>query len=189
MPLSQDNPDLKLLFSLKKYSANLALSSEGDYPYELFLWDVRSQGDFTIDKFLNVIGHQKNSVKFVEEVANKQDLKLEFDRDNEPYFEINDIEYEIIQTSRLDFQDDYLVECELYSRYELFDRFFGYIYSDSGYWDEEIFLQYKHFSALVTDNLSNIKVFRLVKTKVDLYLVGQTQQGNWIGIHTISIET
>lgn len=157
--MSQTNSDLELLLSLRKSSANLSFSSEGDYSYELFLWEIEKEGNFTIDRFLNGIDRKSNLVEVIEEVPDKQDLKRAFDRDNEPYFEVDGIEYEIIQTSRLDFQDDYLIECELYSRYPLFDGFFGYIYSDGGRLDEQGFRQYKYFADLVTDN-TNFKNYR-----------------------------
>ncbi|MEM7555409.1 MAG: nuclease A inhibitor family protein [Cyanobacteria bacterium P01_A01_bin.84] len=110
---------------------------------------------------------------------------------------IDGIEYEIIENpprpyskTELDYSDDVVVECKIYSKYELLDYFFGYVYCDGGRFEDDSFIdEYPNFAKVVTDNLRNITVFRLGETQVHIYLVGQTKNGNWIIIHTISIET
>ncbi|BAY83223.1 pentapeptide repeat protein [Calothrix parasitica NIES-267] len=201
---SEDNPDLELLSSIKESSHGLHYISEGDYPYEVFLWDVKNQGYFSIDELIQIVGYSDNSLETVEEVPDKEDLKIAFHRENksqfvEPYsYFIENIGYEIIENinselqNNLDCQDDDLMEyeeCEIYYSNSLFDRFFGFICSGSDTWDEAILKSYKNFAKVVTDNLTNIKIFRLGETRVHVYLVGQTINDNWIGIHTISIET
>ncbi|WP_414624137.1 nuclease A inhibitor family protein [Calothrix sp. CCY 0018] len=83
----------------------------------------------------------------------------------------------------------YKFECKIYYSNNLFDHFFRFICSESDRWDDAILKRYKNFAKVVTDNLSDITIFRLGETQVHVYLVGQTSNGNWIVIHTISIET
>ncbi len=155
---------------------------------------------------LTVIGHPNYSYPShrlgnIEEVPDKEDLKLAFAKEHEPKPEepliIDGIEYQIIENPpspyakpELDYSDDYVVECEIYHKYRLFNHFFAFIYYDIGVLDNEASLnKYKIFARIVTDNLSNITIFRLGETQVHVYLVGQTKNGNWVVIHTISIET
>ena len=204
---SEASLDLELVASIKESSHGLYFISEGDYPYEVFLWDIKNRGEFTVDKFIEVIGHPDYSYPSyrlgnIEEVPDKEDLKLAFAKEHEPKPEeplfIDGIEYQIIENPpnpyskpELDYSDDYVVECEIYSQYRLFDHFFGLVYGDGGIWEDHktILEGFLKFARIVTDNLSNITIFRLGETQVHVYLVGQTKNGNWIGIHTISIET
>ena len=204
---SEDNPDLELLSSIKESSHGLSFISEGDYAYEVFLWDVNKQDEFTIKKLIQIVGYPDDSypnhrLGNIEEVPDKEDLKIAFARENEPKPEepliIDGIEYEIIENppnpyskQDLDYSDEYVVECKIYFKYRLFDHFFGFVYGDGGIWldQEDILERFLKFARIVTDNLSNITLFRLGETQVHVYLLGQTKNGNWIGIHTISIET
>lgn len=203
---SEANSDLELVASIKESSYNLSFISEGDYGYEVFLWDVNKRGQFTVNKFLEIIGHPNYSYPShrlgnIQEIPDKEDLKIAFFKEHEPKPEepliIDGIEYEIIENPpkpyskpELDFSDDYVVECEIYYKYRLLNHFFAFIYCDIGVLDNEASLnKYQIFARIVTDNLTNIKIFRLGETQVHVYLVGQTNNGNWIGIHTISIET
>lgn len=203
---SEYNPDLELLSSIKESSHGLSFISEGDYGYEVFLWDVNKRGEFTVNRLLGIIGHPNYSYPShrlgnIEEIPDKEDLKITFAREHEPKPKepliIDEIEYEIIENPpspyakpKLDYSDDYVVECEIYHKYRLFNHFFAFIYCDIGILDNEASLnKYKIFARVVTDNLSDITIFRLGETQVHVYLVGQTKNGNWIGIHTISIET
>lgn len=204
---SEYNPDLELLSFIKESSCGLYfVLSEGDYPYEVFLWDINKRGKFSVNKFLEIIGHPNYSYPShrlgnIQEIPDKEDLKIAFAKEHEPKPEepliIDGIEYEIIENTlkpyskpELDYSDDSVVECDIYSKYELFDYFFGYVYCDGGRFEDNNFIdEYSNFAKVVTDNLRNITVFRLGETQVHVYLVGQTKNDNWIIIHTISIET
>jgi hypothetical protein len=54
--------------------------------------------------------------------------------------------------------------------------------------DAPRFLQLRH---ALESTLTNLKIFRAGdgETKVDIYVIGQTQSGDWAGLHTTSIET
>ncbi|MGB3760648.1 MAG: pentapeptide repeat-containing protein [Rivularia sp. (in: cyanobacteria)] len=204
---SEANLDLEIVSSIKESSHGLSFISEGDYPYEVFLWDIKNRGEFTVDKLIQIIGHPdylypSYRLGNIEEVPDKEDLKLAFAKEHEPKPEeplfIDGIEYQIIENppspyskQEPDYSDEYVVECEIYHKYRLFDHFFGFVYGDGGIWENQttILEGFLKFARIVTDNLSNITVFRLGETQVHVYLVGQTKNGNWIVIHTISIET
>ena len=202
---SEYNPDLELLSSIQESSHGLDfVLSEGDYPYQLLLWDANKRGKFSVNKFLEIIGHPNYSYPNrhnIQEIPDKEDLKIAFFKELEPKTEepliIDGIEYEIIENPprpyskpELDYSDDVVIECKIYSKYELFDYFFGYVFCDGGRFEDDNFIdEYSNFAKVVTDNLRNITVFRLGETQVHIYLVGQTKNGNWIIIHTISIET
>jgi uncharacterized protein YjbI with pentapeptide repeats len=63
---------------------------------------------------------------------------------------------------------------------ELWDGFFGE--------DEEEDENAKKCAALIKSNLTNLRVYRLGAINVEIYLVGQTEYGDWIGLHTVSTE-
>ena len=60
-----------------------------------------------------------------------------------------------------------------------FDRYEG----------DEDYEQGKTLATLVKSNLTNLRVYRLNPTEIDVYVVGQTENGDWIGIHTQAVET
>jgi hypothetical protein len=49
--------------------------------------------------------------------------------------------------------------------------------------------KYKNLQKVVNDQLSGVRVFRVGKIKIDVYLVGQTKDGEWGGLKTRSVET
>lgn len=42
---------------------------------------------------------------------------------------------------------------------------------------------------LVLDNLSNLRLYRIKTDVIQMYFVGQTEDGDWICIHTKAVET
>ena len=38
-------------------------------------------------------------------------------------------------------------------------------------------------------NLTDVRVFRVGERRVDVYVVGRTRGGEWVGLHTTSVET
>lgn len=49
--------------------------------------------------------------------------------------------------------------------------------------------QFKALQQLITENLTNIQVFRVGRTDIDVYVVGKTPSGKWAGVATKVIET
>ena len=49
--------------------------------------------------------------------------------------------------------------------------------------------RYRQLRAVLCERLSPLEVFRVGAVKVDIYLVGRTGDGAWVGLHTTSVET
>ncbi|MBE9197609.1 MULTISPECIES: pentapeptide repeat-containing protein [unclassified Nodularia (in: cyanobacteria)] len=42
---------------------------------------------------------------------------------------------------------------------------------------------------LVRSNLTNLRLYRLSAGEIEMYIIGQTENGDWIGLHTKAVET
>ncbi|MEH2088639.1 pentapeptide repeat-containing protein [Nostoc sp.] len=42
---------------------------------------------------------------------------------------------------------------------------------------------------LVHSNLTNLRLYRLTAGEIEMYIIGQTENGDWIGLHTKAVET
>lgn len=49
--------------------------------------------------------------------------------------------------------------------------------------------KYRNLEASIRQNLSDIQVFKIGKTQVDIYIIGTTMDGDWAGVKTTSVET
>jgi len=49
--------------------------------------------------------------------------------------------------------------------------------------------QFKALQRLITENLTDIQVFRVGRTDIDVYVVGKTPSGKWAGVATKVVET
>ena len=51
--------------------------------------------------------------------------------------------------------------------------------------------RYRRLRATLEGHVKNLKIFRVGsgEVHVDIYLLGQSASGDWIGLHTISVET
>jgi hypothetical protein len=49
--------------------------------------------------------------------------------------------------------------------------------------------RYRNLQKGIEQNLKDPKVFKVGKTKVTLFLVGQTDSGDWVGLKTTAVET
>lgn len=51
--------------------------------------------------------------------------------------------------------------------------------------------RYRQLQQLLIADLQNFSIFRVGagEVRVDIYLLGRTQDGSWAGLHTISVET
>jgi Nuclease A inhibitor-like protein len=50
-------------------------------------------------------------------------------------------------------------------------------------------LKYRKLIALLKENLDNVKVYKLGRVNMPVYIVGQSKTGNWLGISTRVVET
>ena len=49
--------------------------------------------------------------------------------------------------------------------------------------------RFRRLQQVVGEQLSGARVFRIGRVKIDVYLVGRTQDGEWAGLKTQSVET
>ncbi|MEM7593379.1 MAG: pentapeptide repeat-containing protein [Cyanobacteria bacterium P01_A01_bin.83] len=182
-PPKEDNPNFKLLSSLKEATSDISFSSEGYYPYEFFIWDKKISGSFSIEKLIEIVGHENTKVLNRVNVPPKSYIDYESYEDIAEEYRIDGDFYEL-------FCDPVsLAESDLYAKYQHFDYFFGFIYENPNNLRWENYEKYKKFADLILDNLTRIKLYRIGEIQVHFYLVGEAGNGDLIGIHSISIET
>jgi Nuclease A inhibitor-like protein len=49
--------------------------------------------------------------------------------------------------------------------------------------------EFQKLEAVLTKNLSDLRVYRVGTPKVDIYILGKAASGAWLGLHTSSVET
>jgi hypothetical protein len=49
--------------------------------------------------------------------------------------------------------------------------------------------KYQALVALLKDNLTNVKAYRVGSINIAVYLIGQSAEGNWLGLSTRVVET
>lgn len=71
------------------------------------------------------------------------------------------------------------------------DLFAGATEEQDWFGEEErtIAQQYREVMAILTQSLNNLQGYRVGEVNIDLYVVGQTESGDWIGLATQAVET
>lgn len=49
--------------------------------------------------------------------------------------------------------------------------------------------QYRNLLAILQENLTDLKVFKVGEVEIDIYIVGRTATGDWAGVMTTAVET
>lgn len=49
--------------------------------------------------------------------------------------------------------------------------------------------KYKNLLETIDEQLSDVRVFKVGRINIDIYIIGQTKQGAWVGLHTKAVET
>lgn len=182
-PVEKNNPNIELLDSLKKASSDISLSSEGSYPYEFFIWDQTEHGIFLIEELVEIVGHKTTEIYENIYVPDQIDIDYESYTSIAKQFKIDEKYYELFCDPKT------LAEREFYANHEDFDYFFNGIHENPAGVRWEDYIKYKAFADIVTDNLTNITMYRVGEIQVHIYLIGEAKNGDLIGIHSISIET
>lgn len=65
------------------------------------------------------------------------------------------------------------------------DQFLGH-YAEG---DDPDARKYKKLLKVIGENLSDVRVFKVGEVSLDVYIVGRTKQGDWVGLHTKAVET
>ena len=50
-------------------------------------------------------------------------------------------------------------------------------------------VKYRNLIAFLKENLDNVKVYKLGRVNMPVYIVGQSKAGNWLGLSTRVVET
>ena len=278
-----NNPNLELLSQIREACEGLYYISEYNHPYEVFLWETGTQGEFSLEGLLKAFGHLRelpadafcthpldtlewlqspaNHSRVLEEeqevieafrrllnqlaayLTNLQTLRLSVDQedfyivlgntpsgdwlgistqassyleqqhDSSQIFRVRDLavakpeNQELIATledaiAGVQFSSEWLqgfvweiVEQRSALIHNLLDtvkiittnedEMVFYAYED----DEDGENQDSQANRLVMENLSNLRLYRLSAVEIDMYFVGQTENGDWIGLRTKAVET
>lgn len=71
-------------------------------------------------------------------------------------------------------------------------RFFKDLTEDKAWHGEEekrTVKRYRDLFRAINEHLSQVRVMRVGKIQVDIYIVGRTKDGNWAGVKTKAVET
>jgi hypothetical protein len=72
------------------------------------------------------------------------------------------------------------------------EEFFAGATADQDWFGEEeraIAQRYREVVALLKQSLTHLQGYRVGEVRLDLYIVGQTASGNWVGLATQAVET
>jgi hypothetical protein len=72
------------------------------------------------------------------------------------------------------------------------DEFFGDLTQEKDWYGKEEKAdveRYRKLLDVIKSRLKGAKVYRIGKIKVDIYILGQTQEGDWAGVKTAAVET
>jgi hypothetical protein len=72
------------------------------------------------------------------------------------------------------------------------EEFFRGLTQDQDWHDEvakQFVQKYRNLLIVLKQNLAELKVFRIGKVQIDIYVVGREANGDWAGIKTTAVET
>lgn len=175
-PISECHPDAEQLALFQRLVDGLFMYSEDKQPYEVFLWDVEIHGSLL---------NEYSDFNFMDVVEKLHDRRMPILRTS------------LLQSKHRDFfefEGDKLKNrqpSKFYrTKYDAWNRFLGRIYTDNGALSTEEINQMRTFAKHVWELEPNsVRVFEFDSPAIQQYLMGQTPSGNWIGVHTVSVET
>ena len=72
------------------------------------------------------------------------------------------------------------------------DEFFSVAAENQDWFGDEeraIALRYRELLTTLKHHLNRLKVYRVGEVEIDIYILGQTQTGDWVGLATKAVET
>ena len=72
------------------------------------------------------------------------------------------------------------------------EKFFQDLIQDQDWHDDhdkKIVERYRNLLAVLKKQLTDAKVFKVGKVQIDIYIVGRTSDGEWVGTKTSAVET
>lgn len=175
-PISHDHPDAERLAQFQQLVDGLFMYSEDKQPYEVFLWDVEIHGnllnEFSDFQFQNVVEKLHDRRMPISRASLLQSKHWDF-------FEFDGDKLKNKKPSKF-----------YKTTYDAWNRFVGRIYTDNGALNAEEITQMRVFATRVWELVPNsVRIFEFGSPTIHQYLMGQTPSGNWIGVHTVSVET
>ena len=173
--ISEDHPDAGLLVQFRELVAGLRMySEEGEEPYHVFLWDVETHGgllnDFGDFRFIDVVKKMHGQRHPIQ----KSSLLLDKDREA---FAFRD--GKLANKKRSSFYKN---------RYDAWNRFVGHIYTDNGALDDEEIVRMRALAGQVWAlEQDTVRAFEFGASTLQHYVMGKTENGNWLGIHATSV--
>ncbi|MBU2714474.1 nuclease A inhibitor family protein [Zooshikella harenae] len=176
-PISANHPDAAILAQFRHLVEGLWMYSEDKQPYDVFIWDVTTHGELSVDppysfKYRNIV--EKFHGKMIP--IGKTSLLQEKHRS---FFKFDG--EKLANKKPLKFYRD---------QYQAWNRFVGRIYTDNGALTQDEIIKMRTLAKHLWKLESNtVRVFEFDSPIIQQYLLGRTENGNWLGIHTISVET
>lgn len=176
-PIPPDHPDAHVVANYQQLVTGLYMYSEAQYPYEVFLWDSGTHGDLTSNDYrlfhFNTVVEQLFGEKIPIGKSNRLQEK------HRDFFEFAG--EKLLNRKPLRFYRD---------KYYMWNRFVGRIYTDNGALSKDELPKMRTFAQQVwTFQLNPIYVFEFDRPTFQQFMMGRTEHGNWLGMHTTSVET
>ena len=174
--LPDNHVDKASVATFESLLENLYMYSEAKYPYKVFLWDTDLHG---------VLHDEPYIFNYMEVVTKVHGEKRPILRSN------------LLQAKHkenFEFEGDKLKNKKprkfYTTKYAALNRFMGRIYTDNGALNENETKAMRTFAehALALE-LGSVHVFEFGKPVTQHYLMGKTEHGHWLGVHTVSVET
>lgn len=174
--IAKDHPDIELFTQFQNLVEDLWMYSETQQAYDVFIWDNKTHGallnEYSDFHFMSVVEKIHG-----ERIPIRKSSLLQ---DKHRHFFV--------------FEGDKLANkkpSKFYkNRYDVWNRFVGRIYTDNGPLNKQEIQRMRVLARHVWELEANsIRVFEFDSPTIQQYLMGKTENGNWLGIHTISVET
>lgn len=175
--IPDSHPDADLLARFRELVDGLWMYSEAKYPYEVFLWEVAKHGKLSKDAYIFDFMQVVKKLHQEKHIIRKASLLQEKHR---AFFEFKGNKLAQKKPARF-----------YKNNYDALNRFLGHIYTSKGglLKAEEVFKMRALAKQIWQLESNTVRVFEFDYPTIQQYLMGKTENGNWLGIHTISVET
>lgn len=149
----------ELIEQLERLTTGLLWLSESDYPWQIVSWEDLPENQAVEEDSEEAIAQQTAQIKA--QIKNR--LITINPEQNSTQIEERELEdfFQGVTTSEEWYREEELAECK----------------------------RYQDLVNFLKNSLKVVKVYRLGKVEVKVYVMGQTPNGNILGIETISVET
>ncbi|MGI0119615.1 nuclease A inhibitor family protein [Zooshikella sp. RANM57] len=176
-PISVNHPDAATLTQFSSLVEGLWMYSEDKQPYDVFIWDVATHGELLVDP-----PYSFSYRKIVEKIYGKMTPIGKTNLLQEKHRSFFEFDGEKLANKKpLKFYRD---------QYRVWNQFVGRIYTDNGALNQDEITKMRALAKQLWMLESNtVRIFEFGLPIIQQYLFGRTENGNWLGIHTVSVET